>query len=936
MKNGLLFLLLLFSLSVNANEIPEVHARAGLFAKPVITSVDAKTTSPVTVIDDRDIIFVGKADAGRPVRLFRGTINMGQVTADNAGNFSISVSSPTLNEGTYNITVQSVNTDNTLGEASDIFVLVIDRNPPNIFSIGGATSGSSIRNAQPRLIANVFSLTKIELFETTSGTPKSLGIIQGNRTGDAEFNFKTPLSLGLHTFIARPIDDQGKLGVVSRVFNITITTTLAKPSIAFINGVRPTANHSITTNRLTTQISSSTVSEKYQLFINNVLAAESHIFSFIVPKALANGNYVIKARSIDLDGHASEFSDPLNLTVNSNAAIITSVAKIIMIDSETKPPVFLNPRVGTPLRVTGPAGAKVAIFCDGVIEPTIGTFNEIGNYATTIFIPAGPNGSKANIIAYITDELGNIGPPSNVFEVTRSIIPPVQPVITSIDGKSTSPAITNKNQPHIKGKAEANSHLIIQNFIAGSSSPIIGFMNADGNGNFEMNSFEYLSKTGIAEGAGNKIVVTSTNAAGSISSSEFFLLTVDKNAPDGPPENLLKARIFTVNGFLPLPKTSFTNNNLIIGVASTLGNKVQLFINDKLEGEQELKDSIVATFVKSNLPTGAYTLTAKAVDKQGKVGPVSEAIFVQTFFVAPAVTASPVILSYDGKTKGPIAANKAGKNLKISAPANAKLRIFYNTKKLDQVKTDGNGIFEGSFPLAGFSEGAVVKVTAFIEDDFGNFGPLSNAFDLIIDNVAPVGVNITSVDQKTGNSVTTTLNKPIIKGKTDANASVAVHSSNGANLLATVKADANGEFTVNASDYIGAFVFAEGLQNISAKAIDEAGNVGVFGAVFNFRVVANIQPDKKVISANNVLTPNGDGKNDFLVIKNVEFYPDNQLKIFDSAGRLIFSANNYKNDWDGKYKGNILSEGTYYYSVELGNQQKAFKSFITIIRKSTK
>lgn len=1028
MKNGLLFLLLLLSGLVKANTGLKEHAVKTLFAKPTITSVDAKTISPVTVIDDRDIIFIGKADAGRPVRLFRGTINIGQVNADNAGNFSFSVSSTTLNEGTFNITVQSVNTNNTLGEASDIFVLIIDRNPPNIFSIGGATSGGSIRNALPRLIANVFSLTKIELFETTSGTPKSIAVIKGNRSGDAEFTFKTPLSIGLHTFIARPIDDQGKLGNVSRPFNLTITNTLAKPSIVFINSVRSAANNTITTNRLTAQITSSTFSDRYQLFINNVLAAESHIFLFTVPKALANGNYVIKARSIDEDGHASEFSDALNLTVNSTAATITAIPRIVMIDSETQPPVFLNPRVGTPLRVTGPAGAKVAIFCDGVIEPTIGTFNELGNYATTIFIPAGPNGSKANVIAYITDDLGNIGPPSNVFEVTRSIIPPQQPVITSVDGKSTSPAITNKNKPQIKGRAEANSHLIIQNFIDGSNSPFIGFMNADANGNFELNSFEYLSKTGIAEGAGNKIVVTSTNTAGSISSSEFFLLTVDKNAPDGPPENLLKARIYTVNGFLPLPKTSTTNNNLIIGVASTLGNKVQLFINDRFEGEQELKDTIVATFVKSNLPTGSYTLTAKAVDKQGKVGPVSESIFVQTFFVAPLITASAVVVSYDGKLRGPIPVSSTAKNLKITAPGNVKLRVFYNAKKLDQVKTDANGVFEGSFPLTGFSEGTTVKVTAFIEDDFGNFGPLSNALDLIIDNIAPAAVSIVSVDNKT-NNVAIAINKPIIKGKTEANATVVIQRDNSATLLATLKADANGDFTLNANDYPNSFVFADGIQSLSAKATDEAGNTGVFGSLFSFTVdtkapnapvianidakitsplnslnnlpvltgtaeplaivtifngnvsignttatalgnwtfkptaalpigsynfnvqakdavgnlstkstvfVVNIQSANPSLSANNILTPNGDGKNDFLVIKNVEFYPKNQLKIFDRAGRLVYSINNYKNDWDGRFNGNILTEDTYYYSVELGDQQKAFKSFITIIRKSTK
>ena len=1027
MKNNLLLAVLLFSATVFAKETENKHATT--FAKPVIASIDGKTTGPVTITDDRDIVFVGKADPGRPVRLFRGTINFAQGNADNAGNFSINVSSTTFLEGTLNITVQSVNTNNTLSEASDIFVLIIDRNPPSISGIGRSSSGGSIRDNLPTITASAASLTQVEFFDIVSGTPKSIGVATAGRLGNIIFTLKTPLSLGLHTIIARQIDEQGKLGNVSRSFTITVSTSLDKPAISFINSVRVAASNTITINRVTVQISATTFGEKYQLFIDNVLADESNSFSFTVQKILANGNYVLKARLIGADGATGAFSDPVNLTVNFSDPKITGVPTIVMIDSKTQPPVFMNSSSGKPLRVTGPAGAKVAIFCDGTIEPTIGTFNTLGNYATTIFIPSGADGTKAKIIAYITDDLGNIGSPSNVFEVTRRNSLPQKPIIMSVDGQTSSPAKTNKNKPHIKGKAEPNSNLNIFNFIAGSNgSPFIGFMNADANGNFELNSFEYANKEGIATGLG-KILVTSADEAGNESTSDLFLINVDKSAPDGPPENLLKARIYTVNGFLPLSSTSTTANNLTIGVASTLGNKVQLFINDKLEGEQELKDTIVATFVKSNLPNGPYTLTAKAVDKQGRVGAISESIFVQLFSTAPLITASPTIVSYDGKTKGPVAVSGTAKNLRITAPANAKLRVFYNTKMLTQVKADANGVFEGSFPLTGFGEGATVKVTAFIEDDFGNFGPLSNSIDLIIDNVAPAAAVISSVDGKTGAGLLITTNKPIIKGKTEANAVVALHRNNSATLLATIKADANGDFTVNGTDYPTGFVFADGVQTVSARATDEAGNIGGFGAIFSFSidsqapavpiivsidsktnlpfnlinispvlvgtaeagatvnifngnvvlgtavtsaqgswtfkpatplpvgnysisvqakdvagnlsaksvsVLVTIQVPNPVLTANNVLTPNADGKNDFLVIKNIEFYPDNEIKVFDRAGRLIYSASNYKNNWDGSYNGSFLTEDTYFYSVELGKDNKPFKSFITIIRRSSK
>jgi gliding motility-associated-like protein len=88
------------------------------------------------------------------------------------------------------------------------------------------------------------------------------------------------------------------------------------------------------------------------------------------------------------------------------------------------------------------------------------------------------------------------------------------------------------------------------------------------------------------------------------------------------------------------------------------------------------------------------------------------------------------------------------------------------------------------------------------------------------------------------------------------------------------------------------------------------------------------------VDATNVLTPNGDGKNDKWVIRNIDSYPDNELKIFDRSGRLVFSQRNYNNTWDGKVNGNPLAEGTYYYFLSISGGAKTAKGFITIILKA--
>jgi len=71
-----------------------------------------------------------------------------------------------------------------------------------------------------------------------------------------------------------------------------------------------------------------------------------------------------------------------------------------------------------------------------------------------------------------------------------------------------------------------------------------------------------------------------------------------------------------------------------------------------------------------------------------------------------------------------------------------------------------------------------------------------------------------------------------------------------------------------------------------------------------------------------VFTPNNDGSNDFLIIPCIEDYPENNIKIFNRYGVLIYESYNYQNNWNGKAnKGilktsNVLPVGTYFYILK--------------------
>jgi gliding motility-associated-like protein len=93
-----------------------------------------------------------------------------------------------------------------------------------------------------------------------------------------------------------------------------------------------------------------------------------------------------------------------------------------------------------------------------------------------------------------------------------------------------------------------------------------------------------------------------------------------------------------------------------------------------------------------------------------------------------------------------------------------------------------------------------------------------------------------------------------------------------------------------------------------------------------------LKEDYILINLANIVTPNGDGVNDKLVIKNIDMYPNNELKVFDRAGRLLYSTRAYANDWDATVNGSPLAEGTYYYIVDFGSGNPKMKGFISVIR----
>ena len=84
----------------------------------------------------------------------------------------------------------------------------------------------------------------------------------------------------------------------------------------------------------------------------------------------------------------------------------------------------------------------------------------------------------------------------------------------------------------------------------------------------------------------------------------------------------------------------------------------------------------------------------------------------------------------------------------------------------------------------------------------------------------------------------------------------------------------------------------------------------------------------------NMMSPNGDGKNDTWGIGNIENYPGTEVIVVNRDGEIVFEDQDYSNNWDGKYKGKYLPDATYYYIVKFADSDKIYKGAITLLHGS--
>ncbi|WP_347051948.1 gliding motility-associated C-terminal domain-containing protein [Flavobacterium olei] len=101
---------------------------------------------------------------------------------------------------------------------------------------------------------------------------------------------------------------------------------------------------------------------------------------------------------------------------------------------------------------------------------------------------------------------------------------------------------------------------------------------------------------------------------------------------------------------------------------------------------------------------------------------------------------------------------------------------------------------------------------------------------------------------------------------------------------------------------------------------------------------ASVTLEPICLTVYNEFTPNNDGKNDLFRIDCIESYPNNELKVFNRYGALVYNKANYENDWNGTAnvsgvvnRGDMLPTGTYFYVITIGDGTVK-KGWLSIMR----
>jgi VCBS repeat-containing protein len=799
--------------------------------------------------NDTTPTFTGTGTAGDTITLYNGAATLGTTTVRADGSWSFTPSTA-LPQAQYTVHVVETDPAGNSSQPSGNIVFTVDTTAPDApivlnadDDVGAVTgplpSGSVTDDSTPVFHGTGNAGDTITLYNGSTVVGTAVVGVGGTWT----LTPTAPLPNGTLNLTATATDPAGNTSGPSTSFDLTVNSTpLTLPVITeILDNVgaiqTPLVNGSYTDDFSPTLTGTGTVGSTVTVYdtdgttvLGSAVVGVGGTWS-ITTSNLGDGAHTLTVRATDAAGNAVGPTAPITLNVDT-------------VDPAAPTGVTIS-NDGT--IVTGSAEANSTVIIKDAGGNEIGRGLADGTGAFTVTVAPAQTHEEA-LTATAQDRAGNQGDPSD-FTGSDSGLPPAPVITNALDdvGTLTGPLDNGKSTddttPTLNGTAEAGATVNVY-----QDGVLLGTTVADGTG-----AWTYPITAALSEGPHSFTVSQTVEVLGvseTSGQSPNFTLTVDMTAPTAPlltsVTDDVAPGIGNVDTGQPTNDASPTFNG-----TGEAGSTISIFNNGTLLGTAVVTAGGTWSYTPaSGLSDGNHTITFSSADAAGNTTPGANSfnLIVDTGTpTAPVITGA---IDDNGTVEIPILSgqptNDGTPTLNGTAEANSVITLSDNGKVIGTTTSDENGAwnFTPTTPLGDGSHSLTVTVT----DAAGNVSAPSDAFNVVVDTVAPiVPLIVTVIDDQTVIGTNTPLtngqltkdSQPTLNGTSEANATITI--KDGTTVLGTATANASGAWSFTPAAPLG-----QGSHTLTVTATDVAGNTSNPSSSFVV-TVDSVAPNAPVI-----------------------------------------------------------------------------------------
>lgn len=766
----------------------------------------------------------GSAEANSIVTLYDGAANLGAVTANGSGAWSLAT--PSLADGVHTLSAAALDLAGNTSAASAALTVTIDTTAaaPTALALAAASDtglvGDNLTSATtPTITGRAEAGSAVALFEGST----ALGATTADSSGvwSITSSVLTGGSATAHSLFATMVDAAGNTSSASGSLNFTIDTVPDAVSVELAsssdtgssNSDRITSNTTPTLSGIVGTDNTGTVGPGRIVTITSAFNggtsqavgtvtanATTGAWSFTPSSSLAAGVYNFGVSSFDNAGNpgVNGVTVTIDLTADTPGGLDLATAS-----DSGRSTTDDKTNVATPVITgTAEAGSAVTLYDNTVSVGTV-TASGLGTWSfTTPTLADGAHTLTASAVD-VTNNTSGLSAALVVTINTQAAAPSGLDLTTDSGGSATDDR-TNVASPTIRGTAEASNIVMLYD-----GGAMVGMSTAGVDGNWTVQAI------GLGDGT-HTLTATTVDQFGTTSvASSALLVTIDTAAPQ--PSSLVLTSGSNSGSTADLVTNSATP---VLSGTAEVNSVVTLYDGATLLTTTTSDGGGAWTMSSASLSEGAHSLTVLSQDVAGNTGAASDPLIVTIDRTSTTPTGMSLGTGSDsGSSAGDRITNAATPTVLGVAEANSVVTLHDDVSAQDVgvATADGSGVW--SIAVAATLAAGAHSLTATAVDVAGNTSA-AGALVVTIDTTAVVPTTpVLTAGSDLGRSNSDRLtadSTPTVSGSAEANSVITLYD--GGVFVGLGTAGGSGLWSVTAG------ALTEGEHTLTVRATDVAGN----------------------------------------------------------------------------------------------------------------